>query len=57
MATYTDWQGGLLRVALEELKAVAGEGLEKDAEGVDGSRSACAAFLTIYCVILSCSSL
>ena len=38
-----DRQQRLLRMALEELGALAGRGLEKDVEGVDGSRVAGAA--------------
>ena len=37
-ATHKDWQRGLLRMALEELEALAGEGLDKDTEGVDRAR-------------------
>ena len=36
-ATYKDGWRRLLQVALEELEALARRGLEKDAEGVDGS--------------------
>ena len=39
-------------MALEELKELAGRGLEKDTEGVDGSGAAGAAFVDIVC--LSC---
>ena len=44
-------------MVLEELEALAGGGLEKDAEGVNGSGLAYAAFFAMYCVILSCLSL
>ena len=44
-ATYRDGQRGLLRVALEELEALAGKGLEKDADGVVRSGAAGAALL------------
>jgi hypothetical protein len=58
VTTYkVEW--GLLRMALEELKALAGRESEKDTKGVNRSRTASAAspFLAIYCVVLSCSSL
>ena len=56
-ATYKDGQRELLRMALEGLKALAGGGLEKDEEKVDGSGVACASFYAMYCVVLSRSSL
>jgi hypothetical protein len=56
-ATCKDGQRGLIWMALKELKALAGGGLEKDAEGIDGSRAAYAAFLPMRCVVLSRSSL
>ena len=44
-------------MALEELKALAGEGLEKDAKQVDGSGEAYQVFLAAYCILLSGLSL
>ena len=44
-------------MALEEVDALPGGGLEKDTERVDESSAVCAAFFVMYCVVLSRSSL